>query len=139
MHNCAQQETEFAVGPFTITPQREMISDMSVPLSGANKEMMMERPTLKTDVTGFLKAFTLEVRPKHTPVITCHASHPLTEHRSNRCPPQVWLLTAMSMVAISCATIVLVWAEGRVFGRAVRNIYSHTIMWVLKSLTQESE
>lgn len=59
--NCSHQETEFAVGPFTITPQRETICDMSVPLSGANKAMMMERPRLKTDVTGFLKAFTLEV------------------------------------------------------------------------------
>lgn len=57
------QDAEFAVGPFTITAQRETISDMSVPLSGANKEMMMQRPTLKTDVSGFLRAFTAEVRP----------------------------------------------------------------------------
>ncbi|XP_063840054.1 glutamate receptor ionotropic, delta-2-like isoform X1 [Scylla paramamosain] len=105
-----REEAEFAVGPFTITSQRETISDMSVPLSGANKAMMMERPRLRTDMAGFLKAFTLEV----------------------------WLLTAMSMLAISCATIVLVKAEGRVFGRVVKNVYSHTILWVLKSVTQES-
>ena len=52
------------MGPFTITPQRETICDMSVPLSGANKAMMMERPRLRTDMAGFLKAFTLEVRNK---------------------------------------------------------------------------
>ena len=51
----------------------------------------------------------------------------------------MWLLTAMSMLAISCATIVLVKAEGRVLGRAVDKVYSHTILWVIKSVTQESE
>lgn len=56
-----------------------------------------------------------------------------------RCRPQVWLLTAMSMLAISCATIVLVKAEGHVLGRAVNKVYSHTILWVIKSVTQESE
>ena len=45
----------------------------------------------------------------------------------------------MSMLAISCATIVLVKAEGRVLGRAVDKVYSHTILWVIKSVTQESE
>lgn len=35
---------------------------MSVPLAGANKELMMPRPTLKTDMSGFLQAFTPEVR-----------------------------------------------------------------------------
>ncbi|XP_063840053.1 glutamate receptor ionotropic, kainate glr-3-like isoform X2 [Scylla paramamosain] len=103
-------DAEFAIGPFTITPQRETICDMSVPISGANKDIMMERPRLRTDMAGFLKAFTLEV----------------------------WLLTAMSILAISCATIVLVKAEGHVFGRVVKNAYSHTILWVLKSVTQES-
>ncbi|MPC65412.1 Glutamate receptor 4 [Portunus trituberculatus] len=55
-------DAEFAIGPFTITPQRETICDMSVPISGANKDIMMERPRLRTDMAGFLKAFTLEVR-----------------------------------------------------------------------------
>lgn len=58
------QDAEFAIGPFTITPQRETICDMSVPISGANKDIMMERPSLRTDMAGFLKPFTLEVRPK---------------------------------------------------------------------------
>lgn len=52
---------------------------------------------------------------------------------------QVWLLTALSMVAISCATVVLVWAEGRVFGGRDKNIIPQTVMWVLKAFTQESE
>lgn len=64
-HNyCFHQDAEFAIGPFTITPQRETISDMSVPISGANKDIMMERPRLRTDMAGFLKPFTLEVRNK---------------------------------------------------------------------------
>ncbi|MPC24166.1 Glutamate receptor 2 [Portunus trituberculatus] len=113
-----REDAEFAVGPFTITPQRETICDMSVPLSGANKAMMMERPRLRTDMAGFLKAFTLEVLRW-------------------RCRPQVWLLTAMSMLAISCATIVLMKIEGRVFGHVVKNLYWHTILWVIKSFAQE--
>ena len=51
-----------ALGPFTITPQRETVSDMSMPLSSENKAIMVERPRARTDMAGFLKAFTIEVR-----------------------------------------------------------------------------
>lgn len=54
---------ELALGPFTITPQRETICDMTLPLSSENKAIMVERPRLRTDMAGFLKAFTSEVRP----------------------------------------------------------------------------
>lgn len=43
----------------------------------------------------------------------------------------------LSIVAISCAVMLLVWIEGRIFGCPVRNLYSQTILWVLKALTQE--
>ena len=56
------QEVELALGPFTITPQREVICDMTLPLSTENKAIMVERPKLRTDMAGFLNAFTLEVR-----------------------------------------------------------------------------
>lgn len=57
------QEVELALGPFTMTPQRETVCDMSFPLSVENKAILVQRPTGKTDVAGFLKAFTVEVRP----------------------------------------------------------------------------
>ncbi|KAK8404105.1 hypothetical protein O3P69_000278 [Scylla paramamosain] len=104
-----REEVEMALGPFTITPQRETISDMSMPLSSENKAIMVERPRVRTDMAGFLKAFTIEV----------------------------WLLTMLSIVGISCATMLVVWAQGRIFGRSVRDTVSQTLMWVLKALTQE--
>lgn len=53
--------------------------------------------------------------------------------------PQVWLLIAMSMVAISCFTMLLVWAEGHVYNRRVNDANAHTVLWVIKSVTQESK
>lgn len=50
-----------ALGPFTMTPQRETVCDMSFPLSVENKAVLVPRPKVKTDVAGFLKAFTVEV------------------------------------------------------------------------------
>lgn len=55
------QEVEFAVGPFTVTPQRETVSDLSYPLSGAAKAILMTRPKLDTDMAGFVKVFRFEV------------------------------------------------------------------------------
>lgn len=52
---------------------------------------------------------------------------------------QVWLLTVLSMAAISCATMLLVRAEDRLYGRAGKNYFSKTILWVVEALTQESE
>ena len=50
------------MGPFTVTPQRETVSDLTYPLSGADKAILMARPKLDTDMAGFVKAFTYEVR-----------------------------------------------------------------------------
>lgn len=52
---------------------------------------------------------------------------------------QVWLLTMLSMAAISCASIMFVRSEGKIFGHSVRKVKSHTLLWVLKALTQESK
>ncbi|XP_050692919.1 glutamate receptor ionotropic, delta-2-like [Eriocheir sinensis] len=54
-------EAEFALGPFTITPQRETVSDFAVPLVSENKAIFMQRPRQETDVAGFLKPFKAEV------------------------------------------------------------------------------
>lgn len=62
------------------------------------------------------------------------------EHELRRQSPlQVWLLTAISMVAIICATILLVWCEGRLFSSSEKNYVSKIILWAVKALTQESE
>ncbi|XP_063840774.1 glutamate receptor U1-like [Scylla paramamosain] len=106
-----REEVEFALGPFTITPQREAVSDFAIPLASENQAIIMQRPRQETDMGGFLKAFTMEV----------------------------WLLMALSMAAMSSATILLVLAESRLFGCVIKNITSHTMLWVLKALTQEGE
>lgn len=56
------QEVELALGPFTMTTQRETVCDMSYPLSVENKAILVQRPKAKMDVAGFLKAFEEEVR-----------------------------------------------------------------------------
>ncbi|XP_045118446.1 glutamate receptor ionotropic, kainate 3-like [Portunus trituberculatus] len=61
-------------------------------------------------MAGFLKAFTIEV----------------------------WLLTMLSIVGISCSTVFVVWAQGHIFGRAVRDAVGKTLVWVVKALTQEA-
>lgn len=57
-----RQEVELALGPFTMTPQRETICDMTLPLATENKAIMVDRPRLRTDMAGFLRPFTQEVR-----------------------------------------------------------------------------
>lgn len=51
----------------------------------------------------------------------------------------MWLLTALSMAAITCSTLLLVRAENRLFCHADKGYFSKTILWVIKALTQESE
>lgn len=65
------KEVEFAVGPFTVTPQRETVSDLTYPLSGADKAILLARPKLDTDVAGFVKAFTYEVMSSTCDVLCC--------------------------------------------------------------------
>ncbi|MPC33531.1 Glutamate receptor ionotropic, delta-1 [Portunus trituberculatus] len=120
------REVEFALGPFTITPQREAVSDFAIPLASENQAIIMQRPRQETDMGGFLKAFTTEVRRWCSIFFRCRIL-------------QVWLLTALSVAAISSATILLVRAESRVFGRTIKNITSHSMLWVVKALTQEGK
>ncbi|XP_064111335.1 glutamate receptor 1-like [Macrobrachium nipponense] len=56
-----RKEVEFAVGPFTITPERETACDFSRPVHSDNLAILMIRPGLENDVGGFLKPFTYKV------------------------------------------------------------------------------
>ncbi|XP_063840050.1 glutamate receptor ionotropic, delta-1-like isoform X1 [Scylla paramamosain] len=105
-----REEVEFAVGPFTVTPQRETVSDLTYPLSGADKAILLARPKLDTDVAGFVKAFTYET----------------------------WLLTLLFAIVTIIVTILLVRAENALFGTPVKDLGSKVTLWVLKAFTQES-
>lgn len=56
------QEVEFAVGPFGVTNQRQAVCDFSHAFYSENNAILMVRPTLQSDMAGFAKPFTLEVR-----------------------------------------------------------------------------
>lgn len=58
----AWQEAELAIAPFFVTPQRESVCDFTVPVFSDYQAILMQRPRLQSDVAGFVKPFTLEVR-----------------------------------------------------------------------------
>ncbi|XP_071549699.1 glutamate receptor-like [Panulirus ornatus] len=105
-----REEVEFALGPFTVTPQRETISDFSEPLHNDNVALVTVRPGLESDVAGFLKPFTTKV----------------------------WLLVLLSLLSISIAMVCIVLAEGKVFHTPTKNIASKVFTWVLQTVTLES-
>lgn len=50
------------MGPFTVTPDRETVSDFTLAVHTDNEAIMTVRPGLQNDVSGFLKPFTSAVR-----------------------------------------------------------------------------
>ncbi|XP_071549700.1 probable glutamate receptor [Panulirus ornatus] len=105
-----RQEVEFAVGPFGVTPQRETVCDFSDSIYSENNAILMVRPTLQSDVTGFIKPFTMEV----------------------------WLLALASLLSVVVAMTLLVWMEGKMQHFPTRNIFSKAVLWALQTLTQET-
>ncbi|XP_071530455.1 ionotropic receptor 93a-like [Panulirus ornatus] len=57
----AEEEVDFALGPFSVTPDRKSVSDFSEPVHVDNQALLMIRPGLKSDVAGFIKPFTTDV------------------------------------------------------------------------------
>ncbi|XP_069995853.1 probable glutamate receptor [Penaeus vannamei] len=105
-----REEVEFALGPFTITPQRETVVDFTMAVHNDNKAILTVRPGLQSDVSGFLKPFTLEV----------------------------WLLFSLSILAIGTTMRILTATEDRIFGTFTKNLTVKTAAWVIQTLTQES-
>ena len=55
---------ELAIAPFFVTPQRESVCDFSVAVYSDYQAILMQRPRLQSDVAGFMKPFSPEVRVK---------------------------------------------------------------------------
>ncbi|KAK3872020.1 hypothetical protein Pcinc_022885, partial [Petrolisthes cinctipes] len=110
-----REEVEIALGPFGVTYQREQVCDFSVPVYIGQNKIMMQRPRLMNDVSGFIKPFTPTLRNL-----------------------QVWGLVMLSLVVVCLAFAFVVWKEGQLTGRPARNVLSKAMIWVLKALTQES-
>ncbi|KAK4321647.1 hypothetical protein Pmani_007562 [Petrolisthes manimaculis] len=106
------QYAELAMGPFTVTERREAACDMSVPVAHDYKGLFMVRPGIQSDMGAFLNPFA----------------------------PLVWLMILVSMCAVSVAMMSLMWMEANVFTSTTRpqNIVSHSIMWAVQTLSQES-
>ncbi|XP_037792822.1 glutamate receptor 1-like [Penaeus monodon] len=105
-----REEVEFAVGPFTITPERETVCDFSWPVHSDNLALIMVRPGLQNDVSGFLKPFSWVV----------------------------WLLVMVSVLGIGAAMFGIERGEEKVFSFSEKNLMRKVTQWVLQTLTQES-
>lgn len=53
---------EFGLGPFFSTEEREQVCDFSVPVYTDYYALFMVRPAISSDVSGFTKPFTKEVK-----------------------------------------------------------------------------
>ncbi|XP_042204243.1 glutamate receptor-like [Homarus americanus] len=105
-----RQEVEFAIGPFGVTALRETVCDFSDPVYSENNAILMVRPTLQNDFTGFVKPFTIKT----------------------------WVWTLVSLVTVVVMMALVVKAEARVFTSQTRHVLSKAAMWGVKTLTQES-
>ncbi|XP_068216601.1 probable glutamate receptor [Palaemon carinicauda] len=105
-----RQEAELSIAPFFITPQREEVCDFTIPVYIDNQALLMIRPTLQSDVSGFLKPFTV----------------------------QVWLLIAASLISMMLTTNFIVRLEAKLHGDNMPKVFSKVSLWILKALTQES-
>ncbi|XP_068216708.1 probable glutamate receptor [Palaemon carinicauda] len=53
-----REEVEMAVGPFAVSRARETVCDFSAPVYAENMAILMVRPGIQSDLSGFLKPFT---------------------------------------------------------------------------------
>lgn len=53
---------EFGLGPFFATEEREKVCDFSEPVYTDHYALFMVRPAISSDVSGFTKPFTKEVK-----------------------------------------------------------------------------
>ncbi|XP_064111334.1 probable glutamate receptor [Macrobrachium nipponense] len=105
-----RQEVEFAMGPFTITPQRETVCNFVLPVHNDNKAILTVRPGLTNDLSGFLKPFAVEV----------------------------WLMIVLSAIMIGTAMIFVVLNEAEIFELSKQNAVSRSTQWVFSTFAQES-
>ncbi|XP_068216605.1 glutamate receptor ionotropic, kainate glr-3-like [Palaemon carinicauda] len=103
-------EVEFALGPFTITPQRETVCNFLLPVHNDNKAILTVRPGLTNDLSGFLKPFTVEV----------------------------WFLILLSFIVIGFAMTLIVISEANIFGHSSENLVLRSTQWVFSTFAQES-
>ncbi|XP_068216604.1 glutamate receptor 2-like [Palaemon carinicauda] len=105
-----REEVEMALGPFTITHEREEAADFSMEVQSDNQKIFLVRPGLENDIGGFLKPFTF----------------------------RVWLLVLASLICMSSFMTFMIWSEDKVFGPSTTNIASKAILWVIQTVSQES-
>ncbi|XP_068216600.1 glutamate receptor ionotropic, delta-2-like [Palaemon carinicauda] len=105
-----RQEVEFAINLFFITPPREIDADFTEAVHIDNEAILMVRPTLENDMTGFLKPFTTTV----------------------------WLLVLVSLLAIIAAMTSVTWVENRIFETDQKASLSKVPLWAVQTVSQES-
>ncbi|XP_050693218.1 probable glutamate receptor isoform X2 [Eriocheir sinensis] len=104
-----RREVEFAVGPFGVSALRETVCDFSEPLYSENNAILMVRPTLQSDMEGFMKPFS----------------------------GMVWLLALVSLAVVVAVMAWVAAAEVRLFGSPWRWSFAKSTVWGLKVFTQE--
>ncbi|XP_050692920.1 glutamate receptor-like [Eriocheir sinensis] len=104
-----RREVEFAVGPFGVTHLREEVCDFTESMHSENNAIFMVRPTLQTDMAGFVKPFTVKV----------------------------WVLALVSLAVVVVVMAWVAAAEVRLFGSSWRWSLTKATVWGLKVFTQE--
>ncbi|XP_045589659.2 glutamate receptor-like [Procambarus clarkii] len=104
-----RKEVEFAVGPFTITPERETVCDFSAAVHTDDLALLVIRPGLTNDISGFLKPFN----------------------------PLVWLLVLCSIVSVAAVLAGVVWAEGNVFGTSINKLIDKVSINIIQTIMQQ--
>nr|XP_053633966.1 glutamate receptor ionotropic, delta-1-like [Cherax quadricarinatus] len=105
-----RQEVEMAVGPFAVSRARETVCDFSEAFYSETFAILMIRPSLQSDWSGFLKPFT----------------------------SVVWSLLLAAAVFISVTFSFIARQESKIFNVSHRNTVASTVMWVLRTLLQDS-
>nr|XP_045589654.1 glutamate receptor-like [Procambarus clarkii] len=102
---------ELAIAPFFVTPDRASVCDFTDPVYSDSQAILMVRPEVQSDVTGFLKPFTL----------------------------LVWLLAVLSLGLVVLAREGLDRREAQVVTHyTARTSWSRATMWAVQSLLNES-
>ncbi|XP_050692921.1 glutamate receptor-like [Eriocheir sinensis] len=104
-----RREVEFAVGPFGVTHLREEVCDFTESMYSENNAIFMVRPTLQTDMAGFVKPFS----------------------------GTVWVLALVSLAVVVVVMAWVAAAEVRLFGSSWRWSLAKATVWGLKVFTQE--
>ncbi|KAG7172269.1 Glutamate receptor 2-like 9 [Homarus americanus] len=105
-----REEVELAIAPFFVTPPRETAADFSEPVYYDSYAILMVRPEIVNDMSGFLKPFA----------------------------PTVWLMIVLSLLCMTVAmSRVARYEEVVVFSLPATTTWAKATLWAIQAFSQE--